>query len=69
MKSQFLNNYEKELVQDAEQKAREKGIKEGIKEGINEGKKDVARAMKKDKVPIEKIIKCTGLSPETITNL
>ncbi len=57
MKSQFLNNYEKELVQDAEKKA------------IKNRDKAIARKMKQDKVPIEKIIAYTGLSLNTINSL
>ena len=48
-------------------------MKEGMKEGRNEGIKDekltTAKKMKVDGLPIEDIIKYTGLSEQEILNL
>ena len=45
------------------------GRKEGIKEGIKEGNLTTAKKMKVDGLPIEDIIKYTGLSEQEILNL
>lgn len=42
---------------------------EGIEQGIEQGKIEVAIELKKNKVPIEIIMKSTGLSKEEIENL
>ena len=55
----------------------EQGIKEGIKEGIKQGREqgeknkqlEIAKKMKEEKIPIEKIEKITGLSVEEIGDL
>ena len=57
MGSTFLEDYERELV--------EKGREEARKES----KKEFAKKLKEDNVPIEKIIQYTGLSLNVIQNL
>ena len=51
----------------------EQGIREGIKQGREQGEKnkqlEIAKKMKEEKMPIEKIEKITGLSVEEIENL
>ncbi len=62
-----------EAVKAASQKGIEKGRKAGIKqgkeEGIQLGKKEMAKAMRKDNEPIDKIVKYTGLSKSEIEML
>ena len=48
---------------------REIGIKEGKKEGIKEAKKEIANTLIKENMPIDKIVKITGLSKEEIEDL
>ena len=45
------------------------GKKEGIKEGIIEGKKQIAKSLIKENMPIDKIATITGLSKEEIEEL
>ena len=45
------------------------GIAVGKAEGIAEGKAEVARAMKAADVPVEEIVKFTGLSEEAVASL
>ena len=47
----------------------EKGIEKGKEEGIEEGIKKVAKMMKDDNYPIDKIMKYTKLSKEEIEKL
>ena len=47
----------------------EQGIKKGKQEGLKEGKIEMAKVMKKNKEPIDKISKYTGLSKEEIEKL
>ena len=53
--------------------AREEGIEEGKRKGREEGKregiKEVAKALKERKEPIEKIAEITGLSKEEIEKI
>ena len=51
------------------EKGIEKGREEGKEEGIEEGIKKVAKMMKDDKYPIDKIMKYTKLSKEEIEKL
>jgi predicted transposase/invertase (TIGR01784 family) len=44
------------------EKGMEKGKEAGLAEGKAEGKLEIARSMKADKLPIETILKYTGLS-------
>ena len=65
MGSEFLENYEKELIQNAEKK----GKKEGRKEGKIEEKERFAKKLKEDNIPLEKIIQYTGLNLGVIKKL
>ena len=47
----------------------EKGIKQGITEGQNKATKVIAKKMKEEKIAIEKICHCTGLTKEEIEKL
>ena len=49
--------------------ARREGKEEGIKEGIKETKLEVVKKMKEEKLPVELIIKITGLTKEEIEKL
>ena len=46
-----------------------RGMEQGLAKGKTEEKLAIARGMKADKVPIETIVKYTGLSAEEIKNL
>ena len=60
-------------INTAEQKGEKKGFKKGEKIGIEKGEKkkamDMARLMKADNEPIDKIIRYTNLSEEEINSL
>lgn len=64
---------EEYLLQKREAEGIQKGIKEGIKEGEAKGRHEealeIAREMKNDQFPIEKIAKLTKLSIEEIEAL
>lgn len=45
------------------------GLEVGIKEGMKEGIKEIAKRMLEEKIPIDTIIKITGLKKEEIANL
>ena len=47
----------------------EAGRKEGLTEGAREAKIQTAKNMLVEKIPIETIVKCTGLSIEEVKNL
>lgn len=47
----------------------EDGLEVGIKEGMKEGRKEIAKRMLEEKIPIDTIIKITGLKEEEIRNL
>ena len=51
------------------EKGMKEGIKEGMKEGMKEGKLETVRRMLSDDVPIETIIKYTGLTEKEIKAL
>src|SRR5574344_663072 len=53
----------------AEEKGIERGRTEGKAEGVTEGKLAVAKAMKEERIPIDVIAKCTGLSIKQIDML
>ena len=61
------------LQKGALEKARKDGRRAGIQAGIQEGKQqeklDMARRMVKDQVPVEMIIKYTGLRQEEVENI
>ena len=48
---------------------KEAGLAEGMEKGMEKGKFEIAKSMKADKLPIETIIKYTGLSAEEIEAL
>ncbi|MDO4481831.1 MAG: hypothetical protein Q4C14_03760, partial [Bacillota bacterium] len=48
---------------------RESGFLEGHELGLCEGRRETAREMKRDGVPVERIIKYTGLTEEEIRDL
>ena len=56
-------------LEEGTRKGIEKGIKEGIKEGRKEEQYNIARQMKNDGVPVNSIIKYTGLAIEEIEQL
>ena len=47
----------------------ERRYKAGLKEGIEEAKRENARKMKADNMPVELIVKYTGLTAEEIEGL
>ena len=49
--------------------SKEEGILEGIEQGIEQRNIEIARQMKLDEEPVEKIVKYTGLSKAVIENL
>jgi predicted transposase YdaD len=51
------------------QEGLEKGKQEGIQEGLKKGKLEIAAVMKKNGIPVEQIILCTGLSLDEIAEL
>lgn len=77
MGSQFLEEYERKLVEDAEKNGKKEGMKEGMKEGFKKGeikgkekeRIKLAKKLKKDNVPMQKIIKYTGLSLSVLQRL
>lgn len=64
---------EKTLYNSAERRGKAKGLAEGLAQGLAEGEKkkqqDIARTMKKDGLPIDTIIKYTGLTASEISCL
>ena len=59
----------KKGMKEGMKKGVKKGMKEGMKEGLKEGNLATAKKMKEDGLPIEDIIKYTGLSEQEILNL
>jgi len=47
----------------------ERGLKKGLKEGEKNKTLDMARLMKQEGEPIEKIVRYTGLTPADIENI
>ena len=47
----------------------EQGIVQGIEQGIEQNKREMAKAMLADKLPIEQIVSYSGLSEEEIKSL
>lgn len=52
-----------------EKNIRESGYADGLEVGIKEGIKEIAKRMLEEKIPIDTIIKITGLKEEEIRNL
>ena len=47
----------------------ELGIEQGIEKGFEQGIEKVAKKMRSEGFPVEKIVSATGLSPETIESM
>jgi predicted transposase/invertase (TIGR01784 family) len=60
MEGQYLEGKEAGLAE---------GMEKGMEKGLAEGKFEIAKSMKADKLPIETIMKYTGLSSEEIETL
>ena len=52
-----------------ELKGRKAGLQEGIQEGMQQGRRETAKLMLRDGEPVEKVVRWTGLSEETILSL
>ena len=52
-----------------ETEIRNKATKEGLEQGLEQGRIEVAKKMKEEKLPIELIIKITGVTKEEIEKL
>lgn len=61
--------YENTLKSESYTAGKNAGVEEGKAEGIIENKKEIAKKMLEDKIPINTIIKYTGLSKEEIENI
>lgn len=59
----------KEGTEKGIQKGIQKGIEAGIQKGIEQEKRDIVVKMIKEKIPIETIIKITGLSKEEVEDI
>jgi predicted transposase/invertase (TIGR01784 family) len=69
---EMSKNFEEGRAQglaEGEAKGKEEGKAEGKVEGLTEGKRQIARAMKSEGVPVTSIAKYTGLSEAEITKL
>ena len=62
-------NYKNGLIREAREEAMKQGMEEGIEKGIEQNKIDTAVMMLKNKLDIEIISKCTGLSIDMISKL
>jgi predicted transposase/invertase (TIGR01784 family) len=63
----YWDNYS--VIETAKHEGREQGREEGLQQGRQEERLEIAREMKKEGDPIEKIVRITGLSEEQIQNL
>ncbi len=65
--------YTKTRIEEGIKKGIEQGLQQGIEKGIQQGieqnKREMAKAMLADKLPIERIIAYTGLSEDEIKSL
>lgn len=67
---EILGLYDKEKVDKLVQSINmAQSKKEGKEEGFSEGKKETAKNMLKEKISVETIMKCTGLSKEEIETI
>lgn len=57
------------IAEQLQQKGRHKDRQEGRQEGLDEGRKTVARAMLRENIPMDSIMRCTGLSEPEIEQL
>ena len=72
MERNHEKGYEEGLRQGREsglREGRESGLREGHESGIKEGRRETAIEMKRDGVPVERIIKYTGLTEAEIRDL
>ena len=51
------------------EEGRKEGRKEGLEQGLEQGRLEMAKAMRAENEPVEKIIKYTGLTAEEIENI
>jgi predicted transposase/invertase (TIGR01784 family) len=56
-------------LQKGRQEGLEKGLEKGRQEGLDEGRKTVARAMLRENIPMDSIMRCTGLLEAEIEQL
>ena len=56
-------------VEEAREDGRKEGIKEGVKEGIAENQISTAKNMFLNGISDELIINCTGISPDTLSEI
>ena len=68
MEKGMAEGMEKGMAEGME-KGMAEGLAEGLAEGMEKGKLEIARSMKADKLPIETIIKYTGLTADEIEAL
>ena len=64
----LINPVERYCVNKGRKEGLKDGRKEGLKDGKKEGKLDVAKNMLSDGLPIDRVVKLTGLSKEEILN-
>ena len=75
MRSTFLENYEKNLIQKAKEDSEKEFTKklniekQNMTKKLNEEKQNIAKKLKEDNIPIEKIIQYTGLSKDMISKI
>ncbi len=63
----YRDNYS--VMESAKKEARREGLREGLQEGKRKEKMEIARMMKSEGEPIEKIIRFTGLTIEQLEKL
>ena len=56
-------------IQKGIQEGIEEGIQEGLQKGIREGKLQIARTMLDDGMPLERVVRYSGLSEQEIRML
>ena len=56
-------------IADARKTGHSEGLKEGEKLGINKNKIETAKKMKEENIPLDTIVKITGLTKEEIEKL
>jgi predicted transposase/invertase (TIGR01784 family) len=78
MDEKFLFEYDEEIVRkktensirkESYQNGVDDGFNQGITQGIKQKQIEIAKSMLTEKLPIDTIIKCTGLTKEEINNL
>jgi len=67
----FLDEYTKEELEKFAygEETYEKGVTLGIEQGSNEQKQEIAKKMLEINIPMDDIVKCTGLTKEEIEKL